>query len=337
MKSQKVFISGVAGFLGSHVADLLVRQGHHVVGADDLSGGNFDNVPSRVEFLEYDLRDRRKNLKALEGVDVVFHAAAMAHDGFSVFAPHLITENLFATTSSLVSASLQQRVKRFVFCSSMSRYGNQNSALFTEDMEAKPQTPYGIAKLSCENLIRNLCETHGMEWVVAVPHNIIGPRQKYDDPYRNVVAIMINRMLQNKSPIVYGDGEQKRCFSPIQDVLPLIPHLLFDPKAQGEVINVGPDKEFVTINELVQMINHTLGTDYVPHYLNPRPNEVAEANCSSQKAQKLFGYKPTSQTQQTISEMVEWIKAQGPKPFQYNHEVEIESPQTPLTWKERIF
>lgn len=337
MKSQRIFVSGIAGFLGSHVADRLLRAGHQVVGVDDMSGGDFNNVPSRAEFHEYDLRDRERNLKVLKNVDVVFHAAALAHDGLSIFSPHLIAENMFASTSALVSAAIENGVRRFVYCSSMSRYGKQEVGLFTEDMIPNPQTPYGHTKLVCEKLLQNLGEIHGMEWVVCVPHNIIGPRQKYDDPYRNVVAIMINRMLQDKPPIVYGSGEQRRCFSPVGDVLQVVPELLFGEAAKSQVINVGPDHEFISINQLAALINQQLGKRFEPVYLDQRPNEVMEANCSSDKAKKLLGYKPTSNLNQTLVEMIDWISKTGPKPFQYRLELEIQSPKTPLTWKERIF
>lgn len=337
MSSQRIFVSGIAGFLGSHVADQLLRLGHQVIGVDDLSCGEMSNVPQKAEFLEYDLRDRKKNLQALKGVDVVFHAAAFAHDGLSIFSPHLICENIFSTTTSLLSASLEQNVKRFVFCSSMSRYGKQATGLFTEDMTPLPQSPYGHAKLACEKMIETLSDVHGMEWTVCVPHNIIGPRQKFDDPYRNVVAIMINRMLQDKPPVVYGDGEQKRCFSPVGDVLNILPQLLFDPRAQSQVINVGPDDHFISINQLVSLINNQLGTSFEPIYLAPRPKEVFEANCSSEKAKNLFGYSPKTSFEKTLQEMIEWIKMVGPRSFHYRHELEIRSPKTPLTWKERIF
>lgn len=337
MKSQRIFVSGIAGFLGSHVAERLLQLGHSVIGADDLSCGEMSNVPARAEFLEYDLRDRSKNLKALKGVDVVFHAAAFAHDGLSIFSPHLISENIFSTTSSLLSAAIEQNIKRFVYCSSMSRYGKQRVGLFTEEMTPNPQSPYGHTKLACEKLIENLCDIHNIEWTICIPHNIIGPRQKFDDPYRNVVAIMINRMLQKKAPIVYGDGNQKRCFSPVRDILQIIPGLLFDPAAKSQVINVGPDADFISINQLVELINKKLGTDYEPIYLAPRPKEVMEANCSSAKATRLLDYKPSSNLGQTLKEMISWIESVGPRPFQYRYEIEIRSPQTPLTWKERIF
>lgn len=337
MTSKKVFISGIAGFLGSHVADHLLRLGHEVIGADDLSCGEISNVPRRAQFLDYNLKDHSKNLSALKDVDVVFHAAAFAHDGLSVFSPYLISENIYSTTASLLSASVEQGVKRFVFCSSMSRYGFHKSGLFSEELPPNPQTPYGHAKLAAENLIKNLCDIHQMEWTICVPHNIIGPRQKFDDPYRNVVSIMINRMLQNKPPVVYGSGEQRRCFSPVQDILQITPDLLFHAQAKNEVINVGPDHEFISINQLVETINQALGTQYEPIYLDPRPQEVMEANCSSEKAKRLFGYKPTSDLKTTIEQMIDWISQKGPRPFQYQYDLEIRSPKVPRTWKERIF
>ena len=129
---------------------------------------------------------------------------------------------------------------------------------FTEDMTPKPQDPYGIGKLSSEMFLRNLATIHGMEYVIAVPHNIIGPRQKYDDPYRNVASIMINLMLQGKQPIIYGDGNQKRCFSFVQDDVELLKKLATEDCVNGEVINIGPDDECITINELAATIGEIL-------------------------------------------------------------------------------
>ena len=119
-------------------------------------------------------------------------------------------------------------------------------------MNPKPIDPYAISKVAAENVLINLCELNNIEWVIAVPHNIIGPRQKYDDPFRNVVSIMINRMLQKKPPIIYGDGEQKRCFSYIDDCLYCLNALAFQDNVVGEVVNIGPDEEPVTINKLAE-------------------------------------------------------------------------------------
>ena len=215
---MKIFISGIAGFLGSHLADQFISDGHQVVGCDSLIGGELDNVPEKAEFYQYDCCFRNSMLKITKGCDVVYHAAATAYEGLSVFSPHLITQNIVTGSVSLFSAAIENKVKRIIFCSSMARYGT-NKTPFLESYTPVPQDPYGIAKVAAEKILTNLCNVHGVEFVIAVPHNIIGPRQKYDDPYRNVASIMINLMLQNRQPIIYGDGQQKRCFSYIDDDL----------------------------------------------------------------------------------------------------------------------
>ncbi len=329
---MRVFISGAAGFLGSHLADRLVAKGHSVVGCDSLvHGGNLDNVSSEVEFHVRDVRDISKMSELLRGVDVVFHAAALGHDGFSVFSPHVISENIFSTTSSLVSAAASHGVRRFVYCSSMARYGAQPGP-FTENMEPAPVTPYGVAKVAGENLVKSVCSAHSMEWTICVPHNIIGPRQKYDDPYRNVVSIMTNRILQGLPPIIFGDGEQRRCFTSIWDILSVLEPMLFSPLAIGQVVNLGPDAEFVSINHIYQEISKILGSSIAPMYVSARHLEVADANCSADKSRRLFGYKTGHVLQEALKESVDWIVKHGPKSFGYNLPVEILTQKTPQTW-----
>ena len=208
--TRTYFITGVAGFLGSHLSERLLQQGHRVIGCDNLIGGYLDNVLPGVDFHAIDCVDRSAVAKLMEGVDVVYHCAAHAYEGLSVFSPHLITNNIYSGTVSVLSAAISSKVKRFVHCSSMARYGTQPTVPFTEDMQPLPQDPYGIAKYATELTIANLCRVHGMEYVIAVPHNIIGPRQKYDDPYRNVASIMINMMLQDRQPIIYDHVVDER-------------------------------------------------------------------------------------------------------------------------------
>ena len=142
---------------------------------------------------------------------MLFIIVATAHEGLSVFSPYEITKNIFQASTSIFSAAVNEKVDRIIFCSSMARYGNSKTP-FTEDMEPNPIDPYAISKVASEKVLSNLCELNNIEYVIAVPHNIIGPRQRYDDPFRNVVSIVLNRMLQGKSPIIYGDGTQERCF-----------------------------------------------------------------------------------------------------------------------------
>lgn len=332
---MKVFISGIAGFLGSHLADKFHDEGHQVIGVDSLIGGYVDNVPDGVQFYARDLtKDNLDDL--LDGVDLVIHTACTAYEGLSVFSPALIVKHTTQATAELLSASIQAGVKKFVYLSSMARYGSIQTP-YTEDMEPRPQDPYGIAKLASENLVRNLCETHGIEWVVLVPHNIIGPRQKYDDPFRNVASIMTNRLLQNKEPIIYGDGTQQRCFSFIADVVEPLFVACSSDKAVGQVINIGPDEEEVSINELAEKLQTIIGTNFEPIYTGGRPQEVKVALCSSDKARKLLSYQTSTSLEDGLTQLVEWIRDRGPKTFEYHLPIEIRNHQLPDTWSKRMF
>lgn len=334
---MKIFITGVAGFLGSHLADAMLAEGHEVIGCDNLIGGYLDNVPDDVDFYQVDCNYLNTMNKLMKGVDVVYHTACTAYEGLSVFSPHLVSQNTYLNTASVATAAVAQGVKRFVYCSSMARYGKQEIVPFTEDMICKPQDPYGISKLAAEQLLHCLSDVHGMELVVAVPHNIIGPRQKYDDPYRNVASIMINLMLQGRQPIIYGDGTQKRCFSFVQDDITCLKKLAFQDNVVGETVNIGPDEEFVTINELARTIADLLDFDLNPIYVPDRPQEVKLATCSADKARRLLGYSTQYTLKQGLSEMIDYIKVKGPKKFRYHLDVEIMNEKTPKTWKNKLF
>lgn len=335
-KELRVFVTGAAGFLGSHLADAFIKKGYRVIGCDNLIGGYLDNVPPKMEFYQYDCVFLNSMRKIMKDVDVVYHCAATPYEGFSVFSPHLVTKNIVEATVSVISSAIQNKVKRFIFCSSMARYG-ENKVPFTEDMVPNPQDPYGIGKYASELLLRNLSQTHGMDYVIAVPHNIIGPRQKYDDPYRNVAAIMINLMLQGRQPIIYGDGEQKRCLSFIQDDVKVLEQLVTSNKVVGETINIGPDEEFITINQLAKTIAKLLKFRLKPIYVAERPQEVKLANCSADKARRLLGYKTEYTLEEGLREMIKYIKERGPKPFKYHLDIEIINKKTPKTWKDRLF
>ena len=209
---------------------------------------------------------------------------------------------------------------------------------FTEDMAPKPKDPYGVAKYAAELVTESLCRAHGLEYVHAIPHNIIGPRQKYDDPYRNVASIMINLMLQGRQPIIYGDGEQKRGFSFVNDVVDPLVKMGFQPNVVGEAINVGPDEEYVSVNELAQRIAVLMDFKSLkPVYVGDRPMEVKYATCSAEKSRRLLDYKTTYTLDRGLSEMIDWIKERGARPFRYHMALEIINDKTPSTWKDRLF
>ena len=331
---MKVLITGVAGFLGSHLAQRLSTMGHEIVGIDNMIGGYEDNIPQNITFHKNDCCDYEKMNSYMKGVDAVYHCAATAHEGLSVFSPYEIGKNNFLASVSIFSAAISNKVKRIIFCSSMARYGSQETP-FKENMLPKPVDPYGISKVAAEDVLKNLCELNNIEWVIAVPHNIIGPKQKYDDPYRNVVSIMINRMLQKKAPIIYGDGEQRRCFSYIDDCLTCLIPMLEQKNLNREVINIGPDEEFVTINKISEICSNITGSNLEPIYKKNRPREVKYATCSANKARKLLNYKTLTDLNTGIKKTFEYIKKRGAKPFNYHINIEIKNELTPETWLKR--
>ena len=333
---MNIFITGVAGFLGSNLADYYIKKNYNVSGCDNLVGGDLENVDKKVNFTKADCEDLSKMKKIIEGADVVIHAAAYAHEGLSVSSPNLICSNVLSGSTSVFSAAISNNVKRIVFCSSMARYGNIKQPFYEYD-EPNPVDPYGISKLAAEKILINLCETYKVQYNIAVPHNIIGIKQKYDDPFRNVASIMINLMLQNRQPIIYGDGEQKRSFSDIDDCIYCIDKLATDPNIKSEIVNIGPEDNYITINELFKKISNKLKFNQEPINYDDRPNEVKFANCSAEKAKKILNYRRMTSLDESLSKMIDFIKNNGPKKFKYNYEIEIINQKTPITWLEKKF
>lgn len=332
---MQVFISGAAGFLGSHLAEAYLKQGASVVACDNLIGGELSNLPEGIQFEEADCCDVGTMKRMMKGSDLVYHCAAIATEGLSVFSPALIAQHVYQNTAAMLAAAASNKVGRFITCSSMARYGDAK-APFTEETKPQPVDPYGIAKYASEMLVKNVAETHGFEYAIAVPHNIIGPKQKYDDPYRNVASIMINRMLKGEQPIIYGDGGQKRCFSFVQDCVDPLMKMGSLPGISGEIINIGPDEEYVSILELARIIAELMDFRLEPIFVADRPREVRYATCSADKARRLLDYKTKVTLRDGLRSIIQWISANGTRPFEYHLPIEIDSPLVPNTWKERM-
>jgi len=341
----KIWITGVAGFLGSHLADALLAAGHEVGGNDNMSGGDVKNVPHDVVFHYLDCNQRDQLAAAMEGYTHLVHCAAAPYEGLSFFSPHYITQNIVGASCGAFSAAIGAGIKRIVHCSSMARYGNQEPP-FREDQQPAPQDPYGIGKLATESLLRNLCETHDIEYSIAVPGNIIGPRQAYDDPFRGVTSIFINLALQGRELIIFGDGEQKRRFAPVDSCTTALMRMLFDepPTAEdrlnGEVINIGPTHgSAVSVNYLAGLVWAACGYNGMPKikYVPERVGDVKFAYCDVRKADRLLGYHNGMSLEACVMAMVEDVRKRGPKPFNYDLPIEIHNRKTPAAWTERYF
>ena len=334
---MKVFITGIAGFLGSNLADWCLKKNYQVSGCDNLVGGEKENFKDLdVEFFNIDCENLEEMTRAMKGVDVLCHAASYAHEGLSSVSPTLICRNNMMGSVATFTAAIKNNVKRIVFCSSMARYGAIPIPYKEEDVP-NPVDPYGVTKLAAENILKILSKTYGFEYNIAVPHNIIGPRQKYDDPFRNVASIMVNLMLQKRKPIIYGSGEQKRCFSDIDDCMSCLDKLMFDDNIKNEIVNIGPDEEFITINQLFGIISNKLKFNETATYKKERPNEIFEAMCSSDKARKLLNYKTNVSLSESMDKMIDYIKNRGTKEFKYNYPIEINTSITPETWTKKLF
>ena len=335
---MKVFITGISGLLGSTMARYLIMQGDRVVGIDNMIGGVEGNVPDhpKCTYHRGDILDTELMKEIMAGCDVVFHTASLPYEGLSVFSPTVTATSIVSGTISTAIAALHNKIRLFINCSSMARYGDQIPP-FTEDMPTKPVDPYGLAKVQAEEHLQMLSEIHGLNYVTVVPHNVIGVGQRYYDPFRNVVGIMINRAAQGKNLIIYGDGEQKRSFSDVRDCIVAVERIMksFRTDLPGQVYNIGPDDNEISIKQLATLVTQ-LSEIYLQfdHYPD-RPREVKDAYCSSDKIRKEFNYNPTTEAKQTIKDMVDWIKPIT-REFEYHLPVELITDQTPKTWTDKL-
>ena len=280
----RVFITGVGGLLGSTLAGhLSMKGGYDIAGCDTFIGGIESNVPENVEFYNIDILNYEELKKVMGNADTVFHAAALPYEGLSVFSPKITVESIVSGTVSVASACLHNDVRLLINCSSMARYGAQEPP-FTENMPTAPEDPYGLAKVQAEEHLALLNKLHGLNYVTLVPHNVIGVGQRYYDPFRNVLGIMINRCLQGKPIVIYGDGHQRRSFSNVGDCIRAVSTMMDSHRdICGEVYNIGPDQNEITILELAKKVGHFC--EKYPHFEHfpDRPAEVKNAFCSSNK------------------------------------------------------
>ncbi len=251
----KSLVTGGAGFIGAHVADHLVAAGHEVVVLDDLSGGFVENVNKDAEFVEGSVTDSAliDRLFDEHQFQYVYHLAAYAAEGLSHFIRQFNYNNNLIGSINLINASIRHKVECFVFTSSIAVYGSQTLPMI-ETATPMPEDPYGVAKYAVEMDLKTAHEMFGLNSIIFRPHNVYGSYQNVGDRYRNVIGIFMNQLMQGNPLTIFGDGEQTRAFSYIDDVAPHIANCVNIPDAYNQIINIGGDKDY-SVNELATAPN----------------------------------------------------------------------------------
>jgi UDP-glucose 4-epimerase len=323
-------VTGGAGFIGSHVADHLLRLGHRVVVLDDLSGGFIDNVPSDATFVNGSILDEQlvERLFAENEFSYVYHLAAYAAEGLSHFIKRFNYRNNLVGSINLINASVNYGIKRFVFASSIAVYGAAQSPM-TEEIFPAPEDPYGIAKLAVEQDLKSSQELFDLDYVIFRPHNVYGERQNIGDRYRNVVGIFMNQLLRDEPMSIFGDGTQMRAFTHINDVAPIIAASVNFPGARNETFNVGADQPY-TVNHLARTVAAAMEKECRTVHLDAR-KEVKIAFSDHSKVERIFGKREKTSLESGVCLMAEWVRKHGARESSTFEDIEINK-NMPPSW-----
>ena len=303
-------VTGGAGFIGSHIAEALVRRGDKVRVLDNLSTGylsNLDAIRDRIEFVEGDLVDAPLVAKVVEGVDCIFHEAALASVPRSVEAPLDTNAACVTGTVTLLDAARRAGVRRLVYASSSSVYGDRPTSPKRETDLPAPISPYGAAKLAAEYYCRAFTATYGFETVSIRYFNVFGPRQDPGSPYSAVIPLFITAILAGKRPVVYGDGGQSRDFTFVANVVHANLLAADAPKASGRAMNAATGGN-ISLLELLDSLNEALGTDVKPIHEPPRPGDIRDSMADVALARELLGYEPQVDFQEGLRRSIDYYR-----------------------------
>ncbi len=328
---MNALVTGGAGFIGAHVTKHLLNSGYNVIVLDDLSGGFQDHVDERATFIKGSVEDHKllEDLFNEHSIDYIFHLAAYAAEGLSHFIRRFNYSNNLIGSVNLINEAVKHKVKCFVFTSSIAVYGEQHPPM-TEDMTPQPEDPYGVAKYAVEMDLKCAHEMFGLDYIIFRPHNVYGEYQNIGDRYRNVVGIFMNQLMQGYDLTVFGDGEQTRAFSYIDDVAPIIAQSVQVPEAYNQIFNVGADKEY-TVNELAEAVIAAMQTEGKLLHLPPR-NEVMHAYADHSKVKSIFSGNDPVSLEEGIGKMAAWAKNAGARESSKFENIEIKE-NLPPSWK----
>ena len=308
--SKTVLITGVAGLLGSRLADWIIenKPEYKVVGIDDLSGGFVENINPKVEHWQMDLTSHPiENCFEVHKFDYVFHFAAYAAEGLSPFIRGYNYDNNLKSTARIVNNCIKHNVKRLIFTSSLAVYGHGNGGIFDEGQQQAPIDPYGVAKYACEMDIKIAGEQHGLDYCIIRPHNVYGIKQNIWDKYRNVLGIWMYQYLNKQPMTIFGDGKQTRAFSYIDDILEPLWNAAVTPKASKEIINLGGVAEH-SIMHSAQILQSVIGGGDIE--FKEGRHEVKHSIPTFQKSIDILGFEHKTPLKAGLTQMWEWAQKQ---------------------------
>lgn len=303
-------VTGGAGFIGSNIVHALVRQGKHVRVLDNLSRGklaNLDGVLDRISFIQGDITDWEAVREAMQGVDYVLHQAALASVPFSVEHPEQTTAVNVMGTLNLLMAARDAGVKRFVFASSSSVYGNADQLPVQEDLPPAPISPYGASKLAGEAYCRAFYHTYGLPTVCLRYFNVFGPRQDPESHYAAVIPLFISALLEGRRPTIFGDGTQSRDFSYVSNVVDANLLACQSRQAPGQVFNIATSRPY-SILELFAELRTLIGVDVEPDFAPPRAGDIKHSHADISRARSLLGYDPRVGFHEGLARTVLWYR-----------------------------
>ena len=304
-------VTGGAGFIGSHLAEELLRRGERVRIVDSFITGKRENLAhlSKAEFIEGDLADLPVATKAVAGMDYVLHQAAIPSVPRSVEDPITSNRANIDSTLNVLVAARDAKVKRIVYAGSSSAYGNTPTLPKQEDMPNNPLSPYALQKLVGEQYLQMFTQLYGLETVTTRYFNVFGPRQDPSSPYSGVISVFSKALLENRSPTIYGDGEQTRDFTYIANVVDGVLRACDAQDAAGEVINVATGRR-ISLNELLRVLNRIVGTSVEAVHQEPRAGDVRDSQADISKARALLGYEPAVSLEDGLERTLAWCRTE---------------------------
>jgi UDP-glucose 4-epimerase len=308
---MNVLVTGGAGFIGSHLAEALVRAGHRVRILDNLYSGRLANLKSvrrDVEFVRGDCSDPAAARRATRGIEVVLHEAAIPSVTRSVQDPVASHRGNATATLVLLTAARDAGVRRVVYAGSSSVYGDSRKLPKREDMPTRPLSPYAVGKLTGEHYLRIFSSLYGLETLTLRYFNVFGPRQSASSPYSGVIGLFTSALLAGRRPVIYGDGNQSRDFTYVANVVDANLRALRTPAADGASINVATGRR-VTLNRLLTVLGRLTGRRLEARYRKPRPGDVKHSLADITLARKLLGYRPIVDFETGLRHTVDWYRS----------------------------